>query len=59
MILSDRSIKESIAAGRISITPYDETLVQPASIDIRLDTRFRVFRNYKYSCIDPRCRRTN
>ena len=54
MILSDHSIKESIAAGRIVITPYDESLVQPASVDIRLDGRFRVFRNYKYSCIDPK-----
>ena len=54
MILSDRSIKEGIAAGRIVMTPYDESLVQPASIDIRLDGRFRVFRNYKYSCIDPK-----
>jgi dCTP deaminase len=54
MILSDHSIKESIAQGRIVMTPYDESLVQPASIDIRLDGRFRVFRNYKYSCIDPK-----
>ncbi len=54
MILSDHSIKEGIAQGRIVMTPYDETLVQPASIDIRLDGRFRVFRNYKYSCIDPK-----
>ena len=54
MILSDRSIKESIASGRIVITPYDEGLVQPASIDIRLDGRFLVFRNYKHSCIDPK-----
>ncbi len=54
MILSDRSIKAGVAQGRITITPYDETMVQPASIDIRLDTRFRVFRNYKYSFIDPR-----
>lgn len=54
MILSDRSIKESIASGRIVITPYDEDLVQPASIDIRLDGRFLVFRNYKHSCIDPK-----
>ena len=54
MILSDRSIKEAVAAGRIAITPYDETLVQPASIDIRLDGRFLAFRNYKYSCIDPK-----
>ena len=54
MILSDRSIKEGIANGRIVMTPYDESLVQPASIDIRLDGRFRVFRNYRYSCIDPK-----
>ena len=54
MILSDYSIKEGIAQGRIVMTPYDESLVQPASIDIRLDSRFRVFRNYKYSCIDPK-----
>ena len=54
MILSDHSIKEGIAQGRIVMTPYDENLVQPASIDIRLDGRFRVFRNYKYSCIDPK-----
>ena len=54
MILSDRSIKESVASGRIVITPYDEALVQPASIDIRLDGRFLVFRNYKHSCIDPK-----
>ncbi len=54
MILSDRSIKESLATGRIVITPYDEELVQPASYDIRLDRRFLVFRNYKHSCIDPK-----
>lgn len=54
MILSDRTIKESISAGRIKITPYDALSVQPASIDIRLDNRFRVFRNYRYTSIDPK-----
>lgn len=54
MILSDHSIKEHIATGRIAITPYDEQMVQPASVDIRLDGRFLVFRNYKYSFIDPK-----
>ena len=54
MILSDRSIKECVQAGRIVITPYDEMLVQPASVDVRLDSRFLVFRNYKYTCIDPK-----
>ncbi len=54
MILSDKSIKEGIAQGRIVIAPYDEMLVQPASIDIRLAAQFRVFRNYRYPCIDPK-----
>ena len=54
MILSDHSIKESVTAGRIVITPYDEQMVQPASVDIRLDGRFLVLRNYKYSFIDPK-----
>ncbi len=54
MILSDKSIKEGVAQGRIVIAPYDEELVQPASIDIRLAAQFRVFRNYRYSCIDPK-----
>jgi dCTP deaminase len=54
MILSDHSIKEGIASGRIALSPYEEALVQPASVDIRLDGRFLVFRNYKYSCIDPK-----
>ncbi len=54
MILSDKSIKEGVAQGRIVIAPYDKELVQPASIDIRLAAQFRVFRNYRYSCIDPK-----
>ncbi len=54
MILSDRSIKDCVQAGRILVSPYDEMLVQPASIDVRLDNRFLVFRNYKYTCIDPK-----
>ena len=54
MILSDHSIREGIDSGRIRISPYDAELVQPASIDIRLDHRFRVFRNYRYTCIDPK-----
>lgn len=54
MILSDKSIKEAAAQGRIVVSPYDESLVQPASIDIRLAAQFRVFRNYRYSCIDPK-----
>jgi len=54
MIFSDRSIREAIAAGRISIDPYDETLVQPSSVDVRCDHRFRVFVNHRSAYIDPK-----
>ena len=52
MILSDRSIKEAIASGRLGIDPFDPTLVQPSSIDVRLDNKFLVFRNTKRAFID-------
>ena len=46
MILSDRSLREEIAAGRIVIEPFDDACVQPSSIDLHLDHRFLVFRNH-------------
>ena len=52
VILSDRTIKQEIANGRIVIDPYDESMVQPSSVDVRLDTMFRVFRNHTRSHID-------
>ncbi|NNE73655.1 MAG: dCTP deaminase [Acidimicrobiales bacterium] len=52
MILSDRSIKAEIAAGRIAIEPFDEADVQPSSVDVRLDRWFRVFRNHTMGLID-------
>ena len=54
MVLSDRTIKAEIAAGRIVIDPYDEALVQPSSIDVRVDRKFRVFHNARYPYIDVR-----
>ncbi len=54
MILSDHSIKDAINTERIQISPFNEDQIQPASYDIRLEGRFLVFRNYKYSCIDPK-----
>jgi len=54
MILSDRTIKEAIAAGRIVIDPYDGSFVQPSSIDLRVDRFFRVFENHRYPYIDPK-----
>ena len=52
MVLSDRSIREALAAGRISIDPFDEELVQPSSVDVRCDHRFRVFHPGRYPYID-------
>ena len=52
MVLSDRDIRAAIAAGRIGIDPYDPELVQPASLDVRLDHRFRVFRSTRHPYID-------
>ncbi len=54
MIFSDRTIKEAIDAGRIEIDPFEESFIQPSSVDLRCDSSFRVFENHKYSKIDPR-----
>ncbi len=52
VILSDRSIRGELAAGRIVIDPFDDALVQPSSVDVRLDRLFRVFRNHTAGVID-------
>ena len=52
MVLSDRSIARLIAEGRIAIDPYDDSLLQPSSVDVRVDRYFRVFRNNRYPFID-------
>jgi dCTP deaminase len=53
MLLSDRDIRAEIGAGRVEVTPYDAEMVQPSSIDVRLDRLFRVFENHRYPHIDP------
>ena len=52
MVLSDRTIAALIADGRIGIDPYDEALLQPSSVDVRVDRYFRVFHNARYPYID-------
>ncbi len=52
MILSDRTLREELAAGRIVIDPLDEANIQPSSIDVTLDRRFRVFLNHTRGIID-------
>ena len=54
MLLSDRDIKAQVDAGRIALDPLDLGLMQPSSIDVRLDRFFRLFDNHKYPYIDPR-----
>ncbi len=52
MILSDRSIREAIEARRILVEPLDEACLQPSSIDVKLSSLFRVFRNHTAAVID-------
>jgi dCTP deaminase len=53
VLLSDRDILAEIHDKRIVVDPYDESMVQPSSIDFRLDRYFRVFENHRYPHIDP------
>lgn len=53
MLFSDQDIRKDLAAGRIQLEPYDEAMIQPASVDVRLDRFFRLFDNHKYPHIDP------
>jgi dCTP deaminase len=52
MVLSDRTIRRLLDEGRIGIDPYAEELLQPSSVDVRVDKLFRVFRNSRYPFID-------
>jgi dCTP deaminase len=52
MVLSDRTIARLLDEGRIEIEPYDPSLLQPSSVDVRVDRLFRVFRNNRASYID-------
>ncbi|GHG54088.1 dCTP deaminase [Flavimobilis marinus] len=53
MLLSDRDIRDELASGRVRLDPYDPTMIQPSSIDVRLDRFFRLFDNHRYPVIDP------
>jgi dCTP deaminase len=54
VVLSDRTIRAQIEAGRIEIDPFDGSMIQPSSIDVRVDRKFRVFHNARYPYIDVR-----
>lgn len=53
MLLSDRDITAELAAGRIGLDPHSPDMIQPSSVDVRLDRYFRLFDNHKYPYIDP------
>ena len=53
VLLSDRDLRHLIESGRVGLSPYDEAMIQPSSVDVRLDRYFRLFDNHKYPYIDP------
>ena len=53
VLLSDRDIRAELDSGRILLDPYEPAMIQPSSIDVRLDRFFRLFDNHKYAVIDP------
>ena len=53
MVLSDRDIKKELESGRLIVEPLVEDFIQPASIDVRLGSNFRVFKNSQHAFIDP------
>ena len=53
VLLSDRDIRAELESGRVKIDPYEPSMIQPSSVDVRLDRYFRVFENHKYPHIDP------
>jgi dCTP deaminase len=53
VLLSDRDIRAELEAGRVVLDPFDAGMVQPSSVDVRMDKFFRVFENHRYPHIDP------
>ena len=53
VLLSDRDIRAEIEGGRVVLDPWEPAMLQPSSVDVRLDKYFRLFDNHKYPYIDP------
>ena len=53
-VLSDHTIKELLAVGRLGVEPLDANAIQPASVDLRLDRKFRIFRSTTRPFVDVR-----
>src|SRR5689334_24961866 len=53
VLLSDVDLRKELEAGRLVLNPWDPAMLQPSSVDVRLDRFFRVFQNHRYTHIDP------
>jgi dCTP deaminase len=53
VLLSDRDLRKELESGRLVLDPWDADMLQPSSVDVRLDRHFRVFQNSRYTHIDP------
>ena len=53
MLLSDHDILDAHQAGHLNLDPWTPAMVQPSSVDVRLDRYFRVFNNHQYTYVDP------
>jgi dCTP deaminase len=53
VLLSDRDIRAELSSGRVILDPFDEQMIQPSSVDVRIDRWFRLFDNHRYPVIDP------
>lgn len=53
MLLSDNDLRKELESGRLGLEPFDPNMLQPSSVDVRLDRYFRVFDNSRYTHIDP------
>lgn len=54
MLASDIDLKRLLTDGGLKVAPYESALLQPASLDLRLDCFFEIFNNHRHAVIDPR-----
>src|SRR5699024_8390893 len=53
VLLSDHDIRTEIEAGRVRLDPFDDEMIQPASVDVRIDRYFRLLHNHQHALTDP------
>ncbi len=54
MIFSDQDIQKAIQQGKITVEPFLDRNLQPASVDLHLDKHFLVFDDTQHYVIDPK-----